>query len=184
MKMYSKSGTLRVHWTRTQGRGAVLRLSMDYLQLLDLSVDSKRRAGAYNFFLQTTFWSYFGSLQANNQPQLARGDLRTASRPGVHVQCTRKVPGLLLRSKLLPRGSRRGNVWWRICNRSILPVRRLRRKTKSDQNSKTWLLYARINCQNKFVAPDELPAVQAASESTVARVQTSAAARVTHILGF
>ena len=36
-------------------------------------------------------------------------------------------------------------------------------------------LYARINCQNKFVAPDELPAVQAASESMVARVQTSAA---------
>ena len=26
-------------------------------------------------------------------------------------------------------------------------------------------LYARINCQNKFVAPDELPAVQVASES-------------------
>ena len=51
----------------------------------------------------------------------------------------------------------------------------LRRKTKSDQNSKfcteTWLSYARNNWQNKFVARDELPA---ASESTVARVQTSA----------
>ena len=55
-------------------------------------------------------------------------------------------------------------------------ARQLRRKTKSDQNSrfctKTWLSYARNNCQNKFVARDELPA---ASESTVARVQTSAA---------
>ena len=58
-------------------------------------------------------------------------------------------------------------------------ARQLRRKTKSDQNSrfctKTWLSYARNNCQNKFVARDELPVVPASSESTVARVQTSAA---------
>ena len=57
-------------------------------------------------------------------------------------------------------------------------ARQLRRKTNSDQNSrfctKKWLSYARNSCQNKFVARDELPAVPAASESTVARVQTSA----------
>ena len=40
--------------------------------------------------------------------------------------------------------------------------------------TKTWLLYAKINCLKKSVAPDELPAVQVASESTIARVQTSA----------
>ena len=55
-------------------------------------------------------------------------------------------------------------------------ARQLRRKTKRDQNSrfctKTWLSFARNNCQNKFVARDELPA---ASESTVACVQTSTA---------
>ena len=37
------------------------------------------------------------------------------------------------------------------------------------------LLYARNDSQNRFVAKDELPAVQAASESTVAPVLTSTA---------
>ena len=56
------------------------------------------------------------------------------------------------------------------CNSRL--ASRLHRTTKSDQNSrsctKTWL---RNNCQKMFVATDELPAVQTASESTVARVQ-------------
>ena len=44
-------------------------------------------------------------------------------------------------------------------------------RSESRFCTKTWLLYAKINCLNKFVVSDELPAVQVASESTVARVQ-------------
>ena len=95
MKMYSKVDTLHVHWTRTQRRGAVLRLPMDCLQLSDLSVDLKRRWRLLTKILQTAFWLYFGSIQTSNQLQLAHGDLRTASRPYIRVQCTRKVSNLL-----------------------------------------------------------------------------------------
>ena len=110
MKMYSKFNTLHVHWTCTQRRGAVLRLPMDCLQSLDLSVDSKRRWRLLTNFYKLRFDRILAYRLATSCMQLAHGDLRTDSRPCVRVQCTRKVLNLLYifieTSRILPHGSK------------------------------------------------------------------------------